>query len=437
MKSILKYIIVFVILIIVFLVALVVSALFPRDWIENKTLESAKTLNNEGSPKNIVIGMNLDNYTDTIMINTAYSINPEKPFESILLDRKNNLPEIEQTYYTDVNGELKTSKNTFNNVAVELFETVANKDTLETFEYARYWHGYLIWLRPMLIFFNINDIKLIIETILVFLGIYFIVILSKKISSKILFIVLIGMICADFFLMGLTFQGVTVYIISIVASILICKRCEKIKDIGLYFFIIGIFTSFFDLLSTPIITLGLPIITYLLLRPKQGLKDNIKIIIKSVILWGIGYILTYFSKWVLVDLFYNRGLILKALQQFFYRSQATEGHVTWYNGICNNLIRAEIRIGIYTTFIIVLLLVLLVKNYKKIYIDIKKSLPYLIVSLMPFAWYLLMNNHSTYHSFFTYRALMVFYIGFGVFLVNLFNTEKNTPKETIKKGEEE
>ncbi len=120
-------------------------------------------------------------------------------------------------------------------------------------------------------------------------------ILRKKISSKILFIVLIGMICADFFLMGLTFQGVTVYIISIVASILICKRCEKIKDIGLYFFIIGIFTSFFDLLSTPIITLGLPIITYLLLRPKQGLKDNIKIIIKSVILWGIGYILTYFS----------------------------------------------------------------------------------------------------------------------------------------------
>ena len=139
----------------------------------------------------------------------------------------------------------------------------------------------------------------------------------------------------------------------------------------------------------------------------------------------------------LVDLFYNRGLILKALQQFFYRSQAAEGHVTWYNGICNNLIRAEIRIGIYTTFIIVLLLVLLVKNYKKIYIDIKKSLPYLIVSLMPFAWYLLVNNHSTYHSFFTYRALMVFYIGFGVFLVNLFNTEKNTPKETIKKGEEE
>ena len=53
--------------------------------------------------------------------------------------------------------------------------------------------------------------------------------------------------------------------------------------------------------------------------------------------------------------------------------------------------------------------------------NVKAGVPYLIISLMPIAWYLLMNNHDVDHSYFTYRGLVVFYIGVGLFLLKLID----------------
>ncbi len=86
-KSFFKYVLTFVIVILLFIATLIISSLFPRDWIEENTLESATTLWREGNP-NYVLDMKLDNYTDALMINTAYSINPSKPFESAMLAPK-------------------------------------------------------------------------------------------------------------------------------------------------------------------------------------------------------------------------------------------------------------------------------------------------------------------------------------------------------------
>ena len=104
-KSFLKYVLTFIIVILIFVVTLIISSSFPRDWIEENTIESAITLLQEGNP-NYILDMKLDNYTDALMINTAYSINPCKSFESIMLARKNYLPEREQTVYPDSNGGL-------------------------------------------------------------------------------------------------------------------------------------------------------------------------------------------------------------------------------------------------------------------------------------------------------------------------------------------
>ena len=423
-KSILKYISIYMIVIVIFITALILSSLFPRDWIQKNTEESAIILFNEGNP-NKILDMKFDNYTDALMINTAYSIDPQHPFESIMLARKNYLPETEQMVHQDANGELVSSIDGGFNILGELYKTV-QKDISESYEYARYWHGYLVFLRPALLFLNISQIKVIMGIMLAILTFYLLLSLYKKIPTKFCYIILLGLAFSDFFLMGLTLQGVMTFFISIIASILICKRFDKIKSIGSYFMVIGMVTCFLDLLTHPIITLGIPMIVYLLLKQEKEeitLTEAIKIIIINSILWGIGYIITNLTKWILVDIFYQRNIINIALTQFLYRSQAVNSNTSGLVGeaIIRNFEKAGIRTILYLGVLLIYVVIYLIRNYKEIHFAIKKSLPYLIVSFMPIAWYVLMNNHDVEHDYFTYRGLVVFYIGIGVFLLKLID----------------
>ena len=425
-KAILKYPLIFIVVIAIFILTLILTSLFPRDWIQRGSTDSAEILLKEGNP-NRILDMKLDNYTDALMINTAYSIDSSNPFESIMLVRKNYLPEKEQTVHQDKNGGLESTAEANYNILEELYKTV-NNDISESYEYARYWHGYLVLLRPALIFFDISQIKVIIGIILVLLAFYLIISLNKKINSKFCYIIILGLAFSDFFLMGLTLQGVMTFIISMITSIIICKRFDKIKNIGPYFFVTGMVTCFFDLLTHPIITLGIPLIVYLLLKQEKeqvSLKEAIKIIILNSILWGIAYVLTNLTKWIIVDLFYNRNLVEIALTQFVFRSQGVvSSEHTYYRAIVDNILVAGIRPILYMGIILIYIIVFLIKNYKEIHLDIKSSIPYLIISVMPIAWFLLMKNHDIEHSFFTYRGLVVFYIGIGIFFAKIFALKK-------------
>lgn len=438
-KSILKYVSIYMIVIAIFITALILSSLFPRDWIQQNAEESAIILFDEGNP-NKILDMKFDNYTDALMINTAYSIDPQHPFESILLARKNYLPGTEQMIHQDANGELVSSIDGGFNILGELYKTV-QKDIRESYEYARYWHGYLVFLRPALLFLNISQIKVIMGIMLAVLAFYLLLSLYKKIPTKFCYIILLGLAFSDFFLMGLTLQGVMTFFISIIASILICKRFDKIKSIGSYFMVIGMVTCFLDLLTHPIITLGIPMIVYLLLKQEKEeitLTEAIKIIIINSILWGIGYVITNLTKWILVDIFYQRNIINIALTQFLYRSQAVNSNTSGLVGeaIIRNFGKAGIRTILYLGVLLIYVVIYLIRNYKEIHFDIKKSLPYLIVSFMPIAWYVLMNNHDVEHDYFTYRGLVVFYIGIGIFLLKLIDKKNENKKSMVSTSTE-
>lgn len=59
----------------------------------------------------------------------------------------------------------------------------------------------------------------------------------------------------DYLYIGLTLQSTSIFLITMIASIVIALRGEKIKNIYLTFFIIGAFASFMDFLTVPIISL--------------------------------------------------------------------------------------------------------------------------------------------------------------------------------------
>lgn len=128
MKIILKYFIIFIIIIAIFILALVLSSLFPRDWIQKNTEESAIILKSLGNPAK-VLNTFFDNDTDTLMVNNAYSMNPNNVLESALLGRRNYLPEKNQTIYEDVIIETEIEPKEEYIIQDQLIHTVNNDIT--------------------------------------------------------------------------------------------------------------------------------------------------------------------------------------------------------------------------------------------------------------------------------------------------------------------
>ena len=78
-KTMFGYIFVYFILIILFVLLLTLSSCLPSSVIKHNVQESSKILLKEGNRKIVYIpyrgiNMQFDNYTDALMINTAYSI---------------------------------------------------------------------------------------------------------------------------------------------------------------------------------------------------------------------------------------------------------------------------------------------------------------------------------------------------------------------------
>ena len=411
------------------------SSTFPREWIQKNTEESASILKSLGNPSRVLNTL-FDNDTDTLMINNAYSMDPNNTLESALLGRRNYLPEKQQTVYQDmyVESNMQTEENYI--IQDQLIRTV-NNNISESFEYARYWHGYVAFLRPLLIFLNFNEIRALSTGLLAFLALIALMLLYKRIKFKYCFVIILALLCSEYFIMGFTLQGLMTFVISMISTIIICIRFDKIKNIGLYFFSIGMVTCYFDLLTHPLITLGIPMIIYLLIKQEKGkisLKEAIKIIVKNTLLWGMGWIITNLTKWIIVDILYNRNLIYKSIMQFIFRSLGTsEENLAWYMGLSNNWNWAFRHTLMFFTTLIFYVIYTLIRNYKNITINVKQAIPYLMI-FMPIAWFMVMVNHTWFHFLFSWRNLILFYIGIGIFLLKLFGEKDET--ERIEKVNE-
>lgn len=175
MKKCFKYITIFLVLIVVYVVSLVLTSLIPRDLIDKQVKQSANTLVQEGN--HYIIDFNiksilLDNYTTALMINNAYSMDSKEPLASSLLVRKNYLPGITKIIYETSSGDLIGASKYEEFDGVNELQGTINREITESYEYARYWHGYLTILKPLLLVFNVNQIRIISTILIIILSLY-------------------------------------------------------------------------------------------------------------------------------------------------------------------------------------------------------------------------------------------------------------------------
>ena len=189
------------------------------------------------------------------------------------------------------------------------------------------------------------------------------------------------------------------------------------------FFIIGGITSYLDFLTTPQLTLGLPLIVYMLTKHP---KDTWKIVIAISIAWALGYGLLWASKWMIGYLLTGNNILADAMQSAELRtSNQYKGMEMTIPNILNFIwinIKAKGLLPLLYAGIIGILLCL------GIYLKILKSKHtfkeyswLLLIALIVPIWFLVLRNHSIQHGWFTWRAgllslfsllLFIYYIMF-------------------------
>ena len=158
-----KYILIFVILLGIYFAIMTLTSLIPSGMLENNVRESSETLVQEGEKVTFDLKYKEENiftFTDALMINTAYSIDNNHPIESFILARKNYIPGQTTEFYPDGQYNLGANENYISKENGDLYQTkelygLMHGDNIQdSYEYARYWHGYLSILRPLLLLWN-------------------------------------------------------------------------------------------------------------------------------------------------------------------------------------------------------------------------------------------------------------------------------------------
>lgn len=279
--------------------------------------------------------------------------------------------------------------------------------------YARYWHGYNIITRILLVFCNILQIRyLLMMTFYLLFGITCIQIYKRfKLAGAIPFI--LGMVCIYPNTVNTSLQFSSVFLLTLIFSNIVLFFYEKLnKNMVLAFFIFGSVTNFFDLLTTPIVTLGVPLL-FLLLLSQDSLKKKFTLVLKNSISWGAGYGLTWASKWIIGSLILGKNVLLEAQESISIRTSGTESYVldrkfAYLTNWQNIVPPFSIKYAVVIFLLLGIILFLLCRSSK----DIRKKtigfVPLLAVGTYPFIWYYVLGNHSQVHHFFTYRTQLIF-----------------------------
>lgn len=430
MKRKLVYIEVFIVTIVILVLAQAVSISIPNKFIKNNMIESAQYYNQQSKHSYLFNSFDInneakismfaiDNYTDSLTLNMIWNakLTSNNPFESLVLMK----------YYR--NDELYMTES--------LYETVINGEEANT-EYSRYWHGSIIYIKPLLIFFNIKGIRIVNVLVMLSLIVYLSFLLFKK--NKILSIsLLIGlvmvmipttMICLEYFF---------AFVIMLIASIATVRNIDK-EDKEFYKIMVvsGVSVCFFDFLTCETITLGVPLLIRLVLKNKfDNKKEVFKFVFYSMLAWLVSYSITFMGKWLL-------SIIVLGIEQF--GNIWEKAAVRIYN-IPENNIFSYLSLFLFVPTILFpfglnnsgsiffIIFCLFIFWIFIMFIKDKKKYGWLLLCCLPGILRLIvLHAHTMGHYFFDYRALLPLVIVMIMILIEGVGNEINNINTLFKRG---
>lgn len=372
-------------------VLLILVYMLPTQEMKNNVQRSTAIYDYEDVYPQLMAGYKmsqLDNCTDATMLLNA--IEPVRSYKDAMI--------VNRTEYYDRNP-------------VGSLTDYANDVKKETYKatYPRYWHGYLIILKPLLLFFDVSDIRVFNMYIQAGLFICIILLMVKKGLKRCILPFIAAFMLLNPATLPLSFQFSTVsYIMYISSIIVLCKDKWSFGQTLFLFMMTGIATAYFDFLTFPLVGLYFPMI--IMLMKEKSWKDAVKIVIAGSLAWIAGYSCMWAGKWLIGSLLTGVNLFKSSLSRAdLYTSMKYNGAKITHLQIIFKNISVLLKYPVLFGGIGILIYYILnfIKSKKTHSTAFIECVPFIIIAFAPICWYMAAGTHSYIHYWFTYRELCV------------------------------
>ena len=317
--------------------------------------------------------------------------------------------------------------------------------------YSRYWHGYLVLLRPLIAIFTYGQLRYLLAAAFLLQGIYLAAEFREKFGMCIAMAFAVSIAGVNIMAVPYSFHVSICMLFAFAAAIIVLKKYDPSKEnikIWSFFLITGGITSYIDFLTTPVLTLALPLLILIMVNLSYGendLKRNFLTCFRNSFAWCIGYAFFWAEKWLIGSLILQRNVLADALlrankwettgdgvgTESFGRLYALAKNITTLIPIGDTNIGEALPFLLIFLVAVIVLILNFIKNIKNVKNGWRSALPLLFVSLYPYFWIIAIQNHSTVHATFWVFRIQLAAI-FGLLCTYFYLTGKFNSIE--KKG---
>ena len=382
------------------------SYLLPVDRIQQNVRKSAETVEREGSYPFLYQNWRstrLDNFTDSIMLLLAAYPGDGNFVQNAMLSTYTRFAD-----HDPAQGLVKWA--------------TGATDGMQTHSYARYWHGYLVWLKPLLLVFDYGHIRILNAVLQCLLNLLVLYAMFRRGRKRLMLPYLLMVLFLTPTALFQSFQFSWIFYVTAAAVLLLVLRFEKLAAAGglwRVFLFTGMATSYVDFLTYPLFTLGVPLALCIALRGRESLKTSLADVIGLSLTWGIGYVGMWAGKWLLCGLLTGSDVLMTVQGNILARmSNATlEETFGWVDVVKRN-------IEAYNHWIYLGPFLLCTAGYALFFgrehitlsggaLSVSRQwaggalLPLALAALIPFVWYFVAGNHTYIHYWYAHRTLAV------------------------------
>lgn len=387
MKNILaKFSLVFLSLMTAFFLFAVIACWLPDRAVKEHVSQIAPFFQEQGNYPQAIIpteACRQDNFTDALILNQMFCVDRKAPVKSAMgMVRVDYEPEYDKTG--------------------ALFKTVGYQPGGTLVTYARYWHGNTFLFRILLLFMDYQTMQWLMFAVSSLLLAVFLCTFYVRAGVVKTLAYLLSWLLTYGFITQFSMQFFPATTLALVASILVVRHWDDLSYMAMLFFVIACLTCYFDLLTTPLLTLGWPLVVWAALQGSATLRtrDTLLRMMGWGILWGLGYSLTFLAKWGIGSSVLGINVLKDAADSSLCHVGADD--FSRWDAIVQNMHMIPWTL-VLLVFVVLIVLCLLRFSSEGGF----KAAVLLVMATMPYWWYFLLPGHSYHHYWFTYRLQAV------------------------------
>ena len=304
----------------------------------------------------------------------------------------------------------------------------ANESSVDV-PYERYWHGSLVYLKPLLVLFDLGVIRAIggvLQGLLVLLIVLRLVRLNRPLLA-------LGFVTGYFSVSVVAlaqclqyWPPVFVMLATCLAVLVACeKRKASVRRLSLIFTVSGAVVNYLDLLTFPLVSLAVPLILYFVLEDKIApVKRAVCRFIFLSLSWFLAYGVMWVLKLLLGSFLTDSNFFTEAIAAAKLRSGISFDPISFSDVFFTNLARYLNNNEIFLILALTLFALTLLCIWVRLDADGSISghwpeiasfvIPIILASMLVPLWYRIFLQHSFWHPFMTNRDCWIF--GFALAL---------------------